>query len=223
MTLRIWGRPNSIHTQRVLWTCAEAELPFELIPASATMGPNGHVSGGNAPYGIVDTPEYLKMNPNGTVPTIDDDGVVLWESNTIARYLAQKYAPGPLFGASLETLGRASQWMDWTNARLEPVLHILVMELVRLTPDRRDAAKVAEACGTILPSLQLLDRHLAAHPYVAGAAFTVGDIPPGAAVYRWICFGQTGPSMPHLEAWQARLAARPGFRRHIAPRENHMA
>lgn len=223
MTLQIWGRPNSIHTQRVLWACTEADLPFELTLASATMGPKGHVSGGNPPYGIVDTPEYRAMNPNGTVPTMDDGGFILWESNVIVRYLAQKYAPGPLFGGSLETLGLASQWMDWTNARLEPVLHVLVMELVRLTEDRRDAANVAEACRTILPWLQLLDRHLAARPYVAGAEFTVGDIPPGAAVYRWICFGQDGPAMPHLEAWQARLAARAGFQRHIAARAFHMA
>ncbi len=88
MTLRIWGRPNSIHTQRVLWTCAEADLSFELTLASATMGPKGHVSGGNPPYGIVDTQEYRAMNPNGTVPTIDDNGFVLWESNVIVRYLA---------------------------------------------------------------------------------------------------------------------------------------
>ncbi|MDH3703338.1 MAG: glutathione S-transferase family protein [Alphaproteobacteria bacterium] len=223
MTLRIWGRPNSIHTQRVLWTCAEAELPFELTLASATMGPKGHISNGNAPYGVVDTPEYRAMNPNGTVPTMDDGGFVLWESNVIARYLAQKYAPGPLFGGSLATLGMASQWMEWTGARLEPMLHILVMELVRLTEDRRDAARVAEACGTIRPWLQLLDRHLADRPYVAGAAFTVGDIPPGAAVYRWFCFEQGGPAMPHLEAWQARLSARAGFQRHIAPKGFHLA
>ena len=70
--LKIWGRPNSIHTQRVLWTCVEANVTYELIPASATMGPDGHISGGGAPYGVVDTPQYLAMNPNGTVPTIDD-------------------------------------------------------------------------------------------------------------------------------------------------------
>lgn len=222
MTLRIWGRPNSIHTQRVLWTCAEAGLPFELILASATMGPEGHVSAGGAPFGVVDTPEYRKMNPNGTVPTMDDSGFVLWESNVIARYLAQKYAPAKLFGDSLETLGLASQWMDWTNARLEPVLHILVMELVRLPADQRDAANRQTACRDILPSLQLLDHHLAERPYVAGATFTVGDIPPGAAVYRWTCFRQESPALPHLEAWQARLTERPGFQRHVAPRANHL-
>ncbi len=223
MTLRIWGRPNSIHTQRVLWACAEAGLPFELILASATMGPDGHVSGGGEAYGVVDTPEYRKMNPNGTVPTIDDEGFVLWESNVIVRYLAQKYAPKKLYGDSLETLGLASQWMEWTGARLEPVLHILVMELVRLAADQRSEKNVAVACDTILPWLQLLDRHLADRPYVAGAGFTIGDIPPGAAVYRWYCFGQPCPALPQLAAWLKRLGEREAFRRHIAPKENHLA
>ncbi len=223
MTFRIWGRPNSIHTQRVLWACAEAGLPFELILASATMGPDGHVSGGGKPYGVVDTPEYRKMNPNGTVPTIDDDGFVLWESNVIVRYLAQKFASDKLYGDSLETLGLASQWMEWTGARLEPALHILVMELVRLAAEQRSEKNVAVACDTILPWLQLLDRHLADQPYVAGADFTVGDIPPGAAVYRWYCFERPSPKLPCLEAWQARLADREGFRQHVAPKAYHLA
>ena len=87
--LRVWGRANSIHTQRVLWALAEVSLPFNLIFASATMGLKGHVSNGELPYGIVDTSEYRSMNPNGTITTIDDNGYILWESNTICRYLAQ--------------------------------------------------------------------------------------------------------------------------------------
>ncbi len=220
--LKIWGRPNSIHTQRVLWTCVEANVTYELIPASATMGPDGHISGGGAPYGVVDTPQYLAMNPNGTVPTIDDDGVVLWESNVIARYLAQRYSPDALFGDCPKTLALASQWMDWTNTRLEPALHVLVMEKVRLTADERDPANVERVRRDALPSLEILDRHLAERPYVAGEAFSVGDIPPGATVYRWLLLDLDGPPLVHLRAWQARLAERDGFRRHVAPRENHL-
>jgi glutathione S-transferase len=221
--LKIWGRPNSIHTQRVLWTCAEAEVPYELILASATMGPDGHISGGGKPYGIVDTPSYRAMNPNGTVPTIDDDGYVLWESNVISRYLAQKYAPEALFGGSLERLGHANQWMEWTGTRLEPALHVLVMELVRLAPEKRDPANVERVRRETLPRLEILDRHLAGQPYVAGDTFTLGDIPPGAAAYRWTLFDLDGPPLPHLKAWQARLAERPGFQKHVAPREYHLA
>ncbi len=220
--LKIWGRRNSIHTQRVLWACAEVGLPFELILASATMGPDGHVSGGGGAFGIVDTPEYRAMNPNGAIPTVDDDGFVLWESNTICRYLAQTYAPDVLFGGDLKTLGLASQWMDWTNTQLEPALHILVMELVRLPEAARNSANVEETRLGILPALRRLDDHLRNRPYVAGDIFTGGDIAPAAAAYRWTLFALDAPPMPHLADWQARLAEREGFRRHIAPREFHL-
>ena len=95
--LKLWGRPTSGRTQKVLWTLAEIGLDFDFIMASATMGPGGHVAKGNQPYGIVDTPDYRAKNPNGRVPTIDDDGFVLWESNSSVRYLALQYAPDLLY------------------------------------------------------------------------------------------------------------------------------
>src|SRR5262249_60373302 len=86
-TIKVWGRPTSINTQRVRWALADSDIPHELILASATMGPNGHVSKGGAAFGIVNTAAYRAMNPNGTVPTIDDDGFILWETNAVLRWL----------------------------------------------------------------------------------------------------------------------------------------
>jgi glutathione S-transferase len=220
--LKIWGRPTSIHTQRVLWTCVEAGLPFELIPASATMGPDGHISGGGRAYGIVDTPEYRAMNPNGTIPTMDDDGYIIWESNSICRYLAQTYAPQALYGDNVKCLGLASQWMDWTNTQLEPGLHILVMELVRLSTDKRNPANVEKTRCEIIPTLERLDRHLSECSYVAGDDFTIGDIATGCAVHRWTLFDLETPNLPYLRAWQAHLAEREGFGQHVGPREKHL-
>jgi len=219
--LKIWGRPNSIHTQRVLWFCAEAGLEFELIRASATMGIDGHISGGGAAYGVVNTPEYLSMNPNGTIPTIDNNGYTLWESNTICRYLAQTYAPG-FFGGDIETLGLASQWMDWTNTQLEPQLHVLVMQLVRMREADRAPEVVEQTRLETIPKLMRLDAHLAARGYVAGEKFTVGDIAPACAFYRWTLFDLEAPDLPNLEEWMAHISKRDGFKRHIAPREYHL-
>lgn len=221
--IKVWGRPTSIHTQRVLWALADGDVPHELILASATMGPKGHVSKGGTAFGIVDTPAYRAMNPNGTVPTIDDDGFFLWESNAILMWLALKRAPQVLSGGDPQHLARALQWMSWTNGRLEPLLHTLVMELVRLPETERDAAKVEEARMTMLDPLGVLEARLAHQAYVAGDRFTVGDIPTGAAVYRWLVFDLERPDMPNIAAWQARLAARKGFRAHVAPREFHLA
>jgi len=220
--LRIWGRRNSAHTQRVLWAAEEAGVKFDLILASATMGPGGHVSGGSSAFGVVDTPEYRTMNPHGTIPTIDDDGFTLWESNTISRYLAQTYAPQALFGNDIRNLGLASQWMDWTNTQLEPALHILVMELVRLPKTARDPAILEATRQGILPALQRLNDHLGDRAYVAGTNFTIGDIAPATAVRRWHVFGLKSPPMPYLAEWQTRLAQREGFRRHIEPPELHL-
>ena len=220
--IRIWGRPNSICTQRVLWACVEADVGFELTLASGTMGPDGHVSTGIDPYGGVDAPWYRRMNPNGTVPTIEDRGCVLWESNAIVAYLGLRYGLGTLADGSPEALGRAVQWMSWTNEHLEPHLHTLVMELGRLREDLRTPGAVEAAVRGITPSLDILDAHLAGNAWVAGDRFSMGDIPAGAAARRWQVFAQPGPATPHVDAWLARLAEREGFRRHVAPAELHV-
>ena len=220
--LKIWGRPDSICTQRVLWTCVEAGVAFDLTLASATMGAAGHVSTGAEPYGIVDTPWYRARNPNGTVPTIEDDDFVVWESNAIVAYLAAKYTGGKLYGSSHQTFARALQWMSWTNQYLEPALHTLVMECVRLPPGDREPGAAEAAARDIAPALAILERHLATHQYMTGDAFTMGDIPAGAAFHRWKLFAMDGPATPHADAWLQRLASREGFRRHVAPRELHL-
>lgn len=221
--IRIWGRPTSICTQRALWALEEAGCPYELTLASGTMGPAGHVSKGGQPFGVVDTAAYREMNPNGTVPTIDDGGYVLWESNAIVLYVAAKYAPGRMYGGDVGTLARASQWMSWTNEHLEPLLHTLVMHLVRLPPAQRSEAEAKTAFDAILRPLAILDRELASRGHLASDSFSLGDIAAGCAVYRWMLFAPTRPSLPNVEAWQRRLAERAGFARHVAPREFHLS
>ncbi len=220
--IRIWGRPTSICTQRVLWACVEAGVELELTLASGTMGLDGHVSTGVEPYGGVDAPWYRSMNPNGTVPTIEDGGCVLWESNAIVTYLGLRYGLGTLADGSPETLGRAVQWMSWTNEHVEPHLHTLVMELRRLREDLRTPGAVEAAVRGITPALEILDAHLAGSAYVAGDRFSMGDIPAGAAARRWQVFAQAGPAAPHVDAWLARLGEREGFRRHVEPPELHV-
>ena len=220
--LKIWGRPNSICTQRVLWACAESDIDWKLELASGTMGPDGHISNGAQPFGHVNTQAYRAMNPNGTVPTMDDRGVILWDSIAIVAYIANKYGATPLHGNSPEIFARALQWMCWTNEHLEPLLHTLVMELIRLVPEKRDPAALDHARQTTIEELKTLDNHLSAHPYLTGDRFSMGDIPAGATVYRWLLFDLNRPAMPHLEDWQERLQSRPAFQKLIAPRENHL-
>lgn len=220
--LKLWGRPTSGRTQKVLWTLAEIGMEFELILASATMGPGGHVSKGNEPYGIVDTPAYRQMNPNGTVPTIDDEGFILWESNSIVRYLAMKYAPDLLYGNAIETFASASRWLDWENNELLPPQHELVMQLVRLPESERDPAKLERARLAFIRRLHIIEAQLRRTPYIAGERFTYGDIPLGLRVHRWSLFGLEQPRMPHIERWYRAIRERPAFQVWTANPAHHV-
>lgn len=219
--LKVWGRPTSTCTERVLWGLTEAERTFELILASNFMGPDGPVAQGHEPYGVVDTQEYLSKNPNGTVPTIDDNGFVLWESLAILVYLASE--PGPLKMEGSGSLAAAVQWMSWANEFLEPPLHTLVMHCVRLPLKDREPEKVKAATFNIQKPLEILNRHLANSDFVCGQQFSVGDIPLGVDIHRWKMFDISTNSYPNIEAWYQRLKGRPGFQQHVAPSEYHVA
>lgn len=220
--LKLWGRPTSARTQKVLWTLAEIGLDFEFILASATMGPGGHVSKGNKPFGIVDTTEYRAKNPTGKVPTIDDDGFVLWESNSIVRYLAMQYAPDLLYGNDVRTFASASRWLDWENNELLPPQHEMVMHLVRLPADRRDPHELEKARQDFLKHLQVAEDQLGRTAHIAGDRFTYGDIPLGIRVHRWHLFGLESPAMPNIMRWYQKIMERPAFHQWTASPEHHL-
>jgi glutathione S-transferase len=221
--IRVWGRPTSTRTQRVLWALTEIGLDFDFVLASGTMGAEGSVYKGNTAYGIIDTPEYRAMNPMGKIPTLDDNGFTLWESNTIVRYLAMKYAPELMYGGGIETFALASRWMDWDNVELIPGQHELVMQLVRLTPAERDPVATEKARQEQVARFQVLDDQLGRTRYVAGGAFTMGDIPVGIHARRWDLFGLDHPPMPNLERWYGELRQRPAFRTWVEDPAHHLA
>jgi glutathione S-transferase len=220
--LRLWGRPTSARTQKVLWTLAEIGLDFEFILASATMGPGGHVSKGNKAFGVVDTPQYRALNPNGRVPTIDDGGFVLWESNSIVRYLAMQYAPAALYGEDIKIFASASRWLDWENNELLPPQHEMVMHLIRLPQAQRDAHALEHARLDFVKALSIAEAQLGRTRYIAADRFTYGDIALGIRVHRWFLFGLERPRMPNVDRFYAEIQARPGFQKFTADPANHV-
>ena len=220
--LKLWGRPTSTNTQRVLWTLVEAGVPYDLTLASATTGEKGYFWQGEIPFGIVDTEAYRSMNPNGTIPTIDDGGFILWESNAIVAYLARRYAPARLFGADETTFARALQWMIWANTGMDPALHALILHLERLPASQRSAETVEASRRDVVRKLELMEAQLGRSGYFAGDAFTIGDIPLGISTQRFFHFGLERPALPRVEGWLAQLGEREGFRAHVAPLENHL-
>ncbi len=200
--LQIWGRANSVNVQKVMWAVAELGLAHRRIDAGRG-------------YGVNDEPWYLALNPNGTVPTIDDGGVVVWESNAIVRYLAARYGAGRLWPEDPAVRAAADMWMDWQQSTLNPPLHPLFWQLVRTPEKERDAAGIGEAEARCARAFAILDRHLEGRPYVAGDGLSMGDIPVGAMAHRWYALPVEHPEHPHLAAWYERLQARPGFREHV--------
>lgn len=220
--LKLWGRPTSGRTQKVLWTLAEIGLQFDFILASATMGPGGHVSKGNKPFGLVDTPAYRARNPNGRVPTIDDDGFVLWESNSIVRYLAMQYAPALLYDNDIKTFASASRWLDWENNELLPPQHEMAMHLIRLPENQRDATVLAHAQEAFVKRLRIIEDILAHSRYICGERFTYGDIPLGLRVHRWHVLGLANTPFPNIARWYGELQARPAFQVWTANPAHHL-
>ena len=221
--LKIWGRPTSACTQKALWGIEEIGLDYNFTLASGTMGPNGHVSKGGEAFGIVDTPEYRAMNPNGTIPTIDDDGFTLWESNVIVRYLSMKYAAEKMFGDDIQIFATASRWMDWEQSKFLPEQHILVMNLIRLPPEERNPDEVEDARISLLTPLGIIEEQLSHTEYIAADHFTMGDIPIGMRVHRWFLFDLESPPMPNLARWYANIQERPAFKKHIADPALHLS
>lgn len=200
--IRVYGRKNSINVQKVVWCCAELGLPFERID-------RGGEFGGTA------TPEYRAMNPTGRVPTIDDNGFVLWESNAIVRYLSAKYGLGTLCPQDEQARASADRWMDWQLVTLWRTLQPAFLGLVRTPPAQRNADTIEAARKQAAELFALLDAHLAGKTYVIGDAFSMGDIPLGVTAQRWYGLDIARPPLPALGRWYQRLQERPAFMRHV--------
>ena len=200
--LKIWGRTSSINVQKAMWTVGELGLAHERIDA-----------GGK--FGGLDTPEYGTLNPNRVIPVIDDGGVVVWESNAIVRFLAARYGAGGLWPEDPVRRAEADRWMDWKITSLVPDLTVVFWGLVRTAPEKRDMAAIQASAERLGHTLAILDHHLAHRRFVAGDALTMGDIPVGAACYRYHALPIRRPNLPALEAWYDRLTEREAFHSHV--------
>lgn len=204
--LKIWGRASSVNVQKVLWAADELGLTYEHI-----------VVGGK--YGGNTTPEYLAMNPNGLVPVLQDEsGGVHWESNSVVRYLAARYdAEGrSLWLADPAERSQADRWMDWATSLIGEPMRVLFWGFVR-DPVNADLNAMSKAEVQAADYWARLDAHLATRPFVAGDRLTMGDIPVGCFLNRWLNFPITRPTLPHLLAWHGRLTERPAYRKHVMP------
>lgn len=200
--LKILGRKNSSNVQKVLWCCDELGLAFEREDIGGSYGKNRD-------------PEYLALNPNALVPTIIDDDFVLWESNSIIRYLAAKHGNGTLYPTDLQARATGERWMDWQLSVVVPAINPVFFGLIRTPPEKRDHAAIAAARDKLAEAMKILDAYLGRSEFVAGPSLTVGDIPVGIMTYRWYTLDIEREDLPNLKQWYDRLTERPGFQKHV--------
>ena len=206
--LKVWGRNTSSNVQKVMWAIGEMKLPHQRIDVGGAFGKNNE-----APY--------LAMNPNGLVPTLEEeDGFTLWESNSIVRYLAAKNAAKnadrTLEPADLKTRARAQKWMDWQLSVMGPAITPVFWGLIRTPPEKRDANAIAAGKAKTVAAAKMLDEQLGKTAYLAGDTFSYGDIPVGIMVYRYVQLIPERPSMPNLDRWYAAISSRQAFREQVA-------
>ena len=200
--VKIWGRRNSSNVQKTMWAVGELAIAYDRTDIGMEFGGN-------------DTPAYRGMNPNGLVPTIQDGDFILWESNTIIRYLAARYGPGKLEPVDLRSRAIASQWMDWQVSVFQPAFTNVFWGLVRTPPDQRDPTVIAKSKAKSIDAAQILDAALERNAYLAGNSFSMGDIPMGVFIYRFRALIPDRPPLPNLDRWYAAIEKRAAFREHV--------
>jgi glutathione S-transferase len=200
--MRIWGRKNSINVQKVMWTVGELRLEHERIDAGGAFGRNKDA-------------DYLKMNPNGLVPTLQDGDLTLWESNVIVRYLAARYGAGDLWPTDEATRALSDQWMEWMVTTINPAIFPTFWGLIRTPPEQRDMKAIEAARVKTADLLKMFDAHMAPRLFVGGNTLTMGDIPMGVFVKRWFALPIERPKLANVAAYYDRLKQRPAFVEHV--------
>ncbi|TBU88487.1 glutathione S-transferase [Phytopseudomonas dryadis] len=200
--LKIWGRKNSTNVRKALWAAEEVGVPYTRLEAGGA-------------FGVVDQPDFLARNPNGLVPVLEDGDLLLWESNSIVRYLAAAYGGESLYLAEPAARAPGDKWMDWTTSTFAGPFRDLFWGVLRTPPEQRDAALIDAARQRCSALLRLPEQALAERPYLSGDTFAMGDIPLGCFIYAWFEMPIERPQLPHLQAWYARLRERPAYRQAV--------
>jgi len=202
--LTVWGRRTSSNVQALMWCIGELGLPYCRHDV-------GHRFGGN------DTPEFLAMNPNGTVPVLrDGDGEPLWETGAVVRYLCNRYGRAPFWPEDVAAKTRIDMWAEW--AKLNVALNFtapIFWRVVRTAPREVNWALVRDAVAALTQKLAIAEACLVGGTFLCGDAFTPADIQLGHVLYRYFDIAIDRPHLPGLRRYYERLAARAALQEHV--------
>jgi glutathione S-transferase len=202
--LTIWGRADSSNVQAAMWTVGELGLAHRRLDV-------GHRFGGNKDA------SFLAMNPNGTVPVLQDgDATPLFESAAIMRYLADRYGDAPFWPKDSAARAQVDVWAEWAKINVAANFTVPIFwGVVRTAPSRRDWSAITQAIKKLSTYFQIAERRLERHAYLCGDAFTLADIQFGHVLYRWFSIEIERPDFAAIGAYCTRLCARPAFKDHV--------
>ncbi|EPZ8122961.1 glutathione S-transferase [Yersinia enterocolitica] len=200
--LTVWGRNNSTNVKKVLWCLEELGVSYERVDV-----------GGQ--YGKLNDPLYRSLNPNGLIPCLQDGDFILWESNTIVRYLAAQYGDNALYLPEAKQRAAAEKWMDWATSSVVEPFKAVFIGLVRTAPELQDKAKIAHGIDQLNALMAIADEALSKQTYLSGDKFGIGDIPLGCLAYAWFNLPIERPELPHLQRWYQSLTHRAVFQKVI--------
>ncbi len=193
--LTIWGRLNSHNVKKVVWLAEELGLPYVRHDVGGRFGMDA---------------AYRALNPNALIPTIDDDGFVLWESNAILRYLAARHGGERWYPSDPATRAIGDRWMEWQNGFADAQRDAF-FNLVRREPGDRDTAAITRSTQATAKLMTILDAHLAEHRWLSGEGFGLADIPMGVYAHTWFTLAINRPDLPNVARWYGELRDRPGY------------
>jgi len=196
--MKLLGRKTSGNVQKVLFLLEELKLPYEREDYGRQ-------------FNNTQTPDYLKLNPNAKVPTLVDGGLVIWESNTILRYIAAK-AKSPLYPGDPGKRSQVERWMDWQLASLNNP-YLAMFREAKLEPAKRSADFDTQR-KDLGAQLAILDRSMG--KWVAGEEMSIADICLAPIVYRCLRFGVDLPELANVKRWDATISARDAFKKATA-------
>jgi glutathione S-transferase len=188
---------------RCLWALEELGLRYQHVPIGFT--------------GELKNPDYLKMNPNGRVPILEDAGEILWESIAINFYLADKYGAHPFWPSSAEGRGKCYQWSFWAVNEIEPRVAVIMAHRIRNPPERRDPETARQSLEELKGPFGVLEEHLSSRQYLLGDAFTIADINVASiarALYLTLKIDLS--EWPRAAGWFKRCAGRDTYQRVLA-------
>ncbi|KAF7585968.1 hypothetical protein BBP40_009759 [Aspergillus hancockii] len=202
--LEIWGRRTSSNVQALMWCIGELELPYKRQDI-------GHRYGGN------DTPEFLAMNPNGTVPVLrDGTSDPLWETGAILRYLADRYGTEPFWPKDSMARAKIDKWAEWSKINIAMAFaKPIFWRVVRTAPSQHDASATAKAIAYLDQFLDIAETQLSQVQFIAGDTFTLADIHFGHSLFRYFNIEIARKDRPNLRRYYEQLKSRPAFREHV--------